>query len=100
MGRLGVAPDRITINAQIDDAIKQERLDEAIDIFERALDGVSTDRNSNNPCNECTDKSLDCHRYGGAWSQHISHHTVSDVKSKNQEPGQDAHIFAARVCSL
>ncbi|CAM9125160.1 unnamed protein product [Ectocarpus fasciculatus] len=39
MSRLGVAPDRITINARIDHAIKQGRLDEAIETFERALDG-------------------------------------------------------------
>ncbi|CAM9143566.1 unnamed protein product [Scytosiphon promiscuus] len=39
MAQFGVAPDRITVNAQIDDAIKQERLDEAIEMFERAVDG-------------------------------------------------------------
>lgn len=37
----GVAPDRVTINAQVNHAIKEGRLDEAIDMFEKALDGVS-----------------------------------------------------------
>lgn len=46
MAQFGVAPDRVTINAQIDDAIKQDRLDEAIETFERALDGVSASRDS------------------------------------------------------
>ncbi len=41
MSQFGVAPDRVTINAQIDYAIKQGRPDEAIETFERALDGVS-----------------------------------------------------------
>ena len=41
MSQFGVAPDRVTINAQIDYAIKQGRPDEAINTFERALDGVS-----------------------------------------------------------
>lgn len=44
MSRLGVAPDRITINARIDHAIKQGKLDEAIETFEQALDGVSQPR--------------------------------------------------------
>ncbi|CAM9296218.1 unnamed protein product [Ectocarpus sp. 4 AP-2014] len=39
MSHLGVAPDRITINARIDHAIKQGKLDEAIETFEQALDG-------------------------------------------------------------
>jgi len=41
MSQFGVAPDRVTINAQIDCAIKQGRPDEAIQTFQRALDGVS-----------------------------------------------------------
>lgn len=36
----GVAPDRVTINARISAAIKQGRLDEAIEIFDKALNGV------------------------------------------------------------
>lgn len=40
MDRLGVAPDRITVNAQISRAVKEGRLDEAIGTFERLLDGV------------------------------------------------------------
>ena len=40
MDRLGVAPDRITVNAQISRAGKEGRLDEAIETFERLLDGV------------------------------------------------------------
>lgn len=41
MSQFGVAPDRVTINAKIDYAIKQGRPSEAIEIFERALEGVS-----------------------------------------------------------
>lgn len=41
MSQFGVAPDRVTINAQIDYAIKQGKPSEAIEIFERALEGVS-----------------------------------------------------------
>lgn len=44
MSQFGVAPDRVTINAQIDYAIKQGRPDEAVETFERALDGVSKPR--------------------------------------------------------
>lgn len=40
MARLGVAPDRITVNAQISRAVKEGRLDEAIETFGRLLDGV------------------------------------------------------------
>lgn len=41
MSQFGVAPDRVTINAQIDYAIKQGKPSEAIEIFEQALQGVS-----------------------------------------------------------
>lgn len=41
MSRWGVAPDRVTINTLIDQAIKHGRLEEAIKIFERVLRGVS-----------------------------------------------------------
>lgn len=41
MVQWGVAPDRVTINSKIKHAIKQGNLEEAIDIFEQALDGVS-----------------------------------------------------------
>lgn len=37
----GVAPDRVTINAQINYAIKEGRLEDAIETFEQALNGVS-----------------------------------------------------------
>lgn len=40
MARLGVAPDRITVNAQISGAVKEGRLDEAIETFGRLLGGV------------------------------------------------------------
>lgn len=40
MAHLGVAPDRITVNAQISRAVKEGRLDEAIETFGRLLDGV------------------------------------------------------------
>ena len=41
MKQWGVAPDRITVNAEIDGAIKRGRLEEAVDIFEKTLNGVS-----------------------------------------------------------
>lgn len=44
MKQWGVAPDRITINAEIDRAIKRGRLEEAVDIFEKMLNGVSVTR--------------------------------------------------------
>lgn len=41
MCQFGVAPDRVMINAQIDNAIKRGKPGEAVEIFERALEGVS-----------------------------------------------------------
>lgn len=41
MSDLGVAPDRVTINAKINHAILQGKFDEAKGIFEKTLDGVS-----------------------------------------------------------
>lgn len=41
MSQFGVEPDRVTVNSQIDHAIKQGRPGEAIETFEQALDGVS-----------------------------------------------------------